>query len=107
MVNYTVEVLDCDASLATNQCHQLVGLKSSNGQSCEALESAVIDWVTNTVPLATPQGKGVCETSVATGTGSGNPDDNGGGGSWDFIAFLILLIPRLRRWILRAERALA
>lgn len=86
--DYTAVMLDCAAGLTTNECHQLNGLKSANGESCQALEDTVISWIIDTVPLANPQGEGVCEFGSG-GNDTGNIDEGGGVlGFW----YLVLLM---------------
>lgn len=84
--DYLTAMLDCAAGLTTNECHQLNGLKSTNGESCQPLEETVLSWMIGTVPLANPQGRGVCEFDSgvnpgggdATGNDTGNTDEGGG-----------------------------
>jgi hypothetical protein len=52
------------------------------------LEEKVISWTTDTVPLANPQGRGVCDFDSG-GNDTGSSDDGGGVlGFW----FLVLLM---------------
>ncbi|WP_455204832.1 DUF3530 family protein [Kaarinaea lacus] len=99
-LDYSVVVLDCAPGLTVNECHKLTGLKSVNGEVCRPLENEVLSWLTTTVPLAMPQGMGVCELGVIGGnetnetietTGAG-PSDDGGGvfGYWLMVLLLVL-----------------
>jgi len=100
-LDYAMERLECASGTTANECHQLNGAKSTNGESCQPLESTVISWMIETVPLADSQGRGVCEFDDVGNTGGGNTSgsnsgndagniDEGGGvlGAW----FVLLLM---------------
>ena len=90
--DYLTAMLDCAAGLTANECHQLNGLKSPNGESCQPLEQTVLSWMIGTVPLANPQGRGVCEFDSGANPGGGDVAGNSDGGGVLGAWFMLLLI---------------
>lgn len=90
--DYTVVVLDCAAGLSADQCHQLNGLKSNNGESCQPLEQSVLSWITTSLPLANSQGMGVCAFDSSGNPGGGATDQGGGVFGYWFILLLLVFV---------------
>jgi pimeloyl-ACP methyl ester carboxylesterase len=97
--DYATVMLDCAAGLAADECHQLNGLKSTNGESCQPLEMAVLSWMIGTVPLANSQGRGVCGVDNGNPGGgdvTGNMGEGGGVlGSWFIVPLMFYVGKRV------------